>query len=260
MMLTATEGRTSATACHARERFAAVLADRALPDYVSIRAIVALAGERDDRLARVTAMGREFVTEVRRRVRAGEASALLVEAPNQLERILESATRQIVACEGRRLPAIQALARDTDIPRRTLCKMFSARELDAACRRRAQTVWRARFEYAVLAATNDPKRRLLAVIDTFDAWVGSNGFRADLALSVRPSVSGRLQDDDVREHLAEVDRFASALGSAARLTSPSTFAAFVATNVAGAAAWYDRRAATHAASIAFVEHEVARRR
>ncbi|MEA2786633.1 MAG: hypothetical protein QOF71_2737, partial [Candidatus Eremiobacteraeota bacterium] len=185
MMLTATEGRTSATARLERERFAAVLADGTAPDYVSIRAIVALADEGDDRLARFTAMGREFVTEVRRRVRAGDASNLLAEAPNQLERILDSATRQLIASGGRRLPVIQALARDTGMARRTLCKLYSAYELDAACRRRAHTVWRARFEYAVLAATNDPKRRLLAVIDTLDAWVGTNRFRADLALSAR---------------------------------------------------------------------------
>ena len=260
MMLTPAELRASASARPERDRLAVVLADGTTPDYVSIRAIVAVADEHDDRLARVTAMGREFVTEVRRRVRAGETSALLAEAPNQLERILESATRQIVACDGRRLPVIQALARDTGMPRRTLCKMYSAAGLDAACRRRAHTVWRARFEYAVLTATNEPKRRLLAVIDSFDAWVRSNRFRADLALSARPSATGRLQDDDVREHLAEVDRFAAALGVAANLASPSTFAAFVATSVAGAAAWYDRRAAARAASIAFVEREVARRR
>ena len=260
MMLTPAELRTSATARPDRDRIAAVLADGLMPDYVSIRAIVALADERDDRLARLTAMGREFVTEVRRRVRTGEARALLAEPPNPLERILESATRQIVARDGRRAPAIQALARDTGMPRRTLCKMYSGYELDAACRRRAHTVWRARFEYAVLTATKDPKRRLLAVIDILDAWVGSNQFRADLALSARPSVTGRLQDDDLREHLAEVDRFALALGVAASLASPCTFAAFVAMCVAGAAAWYDRRAAARATSIAFVEREIARHR
>ena len=253
MMLTPAAGRTC-------ERFAEVLADGTAPGYVSIRAIVALADEHDDRLARVTAMGREFVTEVRRRVRAGETGTLLAESPNQLEQILESATRQIVACDGRRLPVIQALARDTGMPRRTLCKLYSAAALDAACRRRAQTLWRARFEYAVLTATNDPKRRLLAVIDMFDAWVRSNRFRADLALSARPSGGCRLQDDDLREHLAEVDRFATALGVAARLASPSTFAAFVATSVAGAVAWYDRRASARSASIAFVEREIARHR
>ena len=259
-MLMATEQCTSATAAAERERFAAVLADSQAPDYVRIRAIIALADERDDRIGRLTAMGRDFVTDVRRRVRTGDAGALLAEAPNRVEQILESATQQIVGCDGRRLPSIQALSRDTGIPRRTLCSNHSAVELDAACRRRAHAVWRARFAFAVLAATNDPKRRLFALVDVLDAWVGSPRFRADQALCARPSVSERLQDDDVREHLAEIDRFAKALGVAAHLATPSVFAAVVATSVAGAAAWYDRRAAARAFSIALVEREVARRR
>jgi AraC-like DNA-binding protein len=242
------------------EQLAAVLANDAAPDYVSIRAIVAMASERDDRIARLTAMGREFVTDVRRRARAGDVAPLLAEGPSLPERILESATRRIVADDGREPLTMQRLSRDTGIPRRTLYNLYAAADLDAACRRRSQTIWRARFEQAVLAATADPKRRLFAVFDAFDAWVGSRRFRGDQALCARPSVTERLQDDDVREHLAEIDRFATALGVAARLASPNTFAAFVATSVAGAAAWYDRRAAARAASIVFVEREIARRR
>jgi hypothetical protein len=242
------------------ERFAAVLADGAAPDYVCIRAIIAMANEREGRVARLTAMGRDFVTEVRRRVRAGDTSALLAEAPCRREGILESATRQIVAGDGRTPLAMQKLSRDSGIPRSTLCNLYSTAQLDAACRRRSHTVWRARFEHAVLAATDDPKRRLVAVFDVFDAWVASPRFRADQALWARPSITERLADDDVREHLCEVDRFATALGAAAGLASPRTFGAFVATSAAGAAAWYDRRAAARAASMAFVEREIARRR
>ena len=259
-MLTASGLRVSATVSEKLERFAGVLAAGATPDYVCVRAIVAVADERNDRLARLTAMGRDFVTDVRRRVGADDAAALLAEAPSTRERILESATRHIVAVNGREPLTIQALSRDTGIPRRTLCNIYSATDLDAACRRRSHTIWRARFELTVLAATDDPKRRLFAVVDAFDAWVASPRFPADEALSARPRVTGRLHDDDVREHLAEIDRFATALGNAAGLASASAFAAFVATSVAGAIAWHDRRAAARAASVAFVEREIARRR
>jgi len=242
------------------EQLGAAIAGGTTPDYVSIRAIVAAGTERDDHVARLTAMGREFVTDVRRRARNGGVRALLAESPSLHERLLESATRQIAADDGRELVTMQRLSRESGIPRRTLYNLYAATELDAACRRRRQTIWRARFELTVLAATPDPKRRLFALVDAFDAWVGSDRFRVDLALSARPSITNRPQDDDVREHLAEVDRFARELGVAARLASPGAFAAFIATSVAGAAAWYDRRAAARAASIAFVECEIARRR
>lgn len=241
------------------DHLAAALTDARARDYVTIRAIVAASDARDERVPRLTAMGREFVADVRRRARTGSIAALLAEPPSLHERVLECATRQIAADDGRELVTMQRLSRDSGIPRRTLYNLYAAGTLDAACRRRSQTVWRARFGHRVLAATTDPKRRLFAVIDALDAWVGSARFRADQALCARASISERSQDDDVREHLAEVDRFAAELGAAARLASPATFAAFVATAVAGAAAWYDRRAAARSASIVFVEREIARR-
>ncbi|HEY0382853.1 MAG TPA: hypothetical protein VGC72_11715 [Candidatus Elarobacter sp.] len=242
-----------------RERLIAAVRCGTTPDYVVIRAIVAAAHERDDRLARFTAMGREFVGDVRRTIGSDGAAVLLGAAPNVRECVLESATRQIAAGGGGALPAMQQLSRDVGIPRRTLYNVHSATEIAAACRRRAQTIWRARFERSVLDATPHPVARLFAVFDTLGAWVGSDRFRADQTLCARPSFAQRLQDDDLREHLAEVERFAIALAAAARLASPSAFGAFVATSVAGAAAWYDRCAAAHAASVAFVKCEVARR-
>jgi hypothetical protein len=243
-----------------REQIAEAIGGRSAHDYVTIRAIVAAGHERDDRIARLTAMGREFVTEVRRRARDGDVASLLAEPPTLHERVLEIATRQIVADGGRELVTMQRLSRDGGIPRRTLYNLYSAAALDAACRRRAHTIWRARFEHTVLAATEDPRRRLFALVDAIDGWVGSDRFRADQALCVRPSITERPEDDDLREHLAEIDRFAMELGAAARLPSPAAFAAFVAMSIAGAVAWYDRRAAARAASVAFVEREIARRR
>jgi hypothetical protein len=242
------------------QRLAAAITDPAAADYVRIRAIVAAADERDDRLARLTSMGREFIAGVRRCVRYDGVGALLADPPTLHERVLESATRQIVAADGRDLVTMQRLARDAAIPRRTLYNMYSAHDLTAACRRRAQTIWRARFEHAVLGAGVDPKRRLFAVIEALDSWVASERFRADQILCARPSFTQRLQDDDLREHLAEIDRFATALGAAARLASPAAFGAFVAASVAGAAGWFDRRAAARAAGVGFVERELARRR
>ena len=242
------------------ERLAAVLADWAAPDYVCIRAIVASGTGAGAPLARLTAMGREFVVDVRRRVRSDGVRAVLAAAPDPHERILENATRQLAACTGRKRLTMQLVARETGIPRRSLYNFYAADGLAAACRRRAQTVWRAHFEHSVLAAAGDAKGRLFAVVDAIDTWVGSQRFRADQQLCARPSLSDRLPDDDFREHLAEIERFAAALAAAARLAAPSAFGAFVATSVASAPAWVDRRAAARAACIGFVERELARRR
>lgn len=242
------------------EQLAAVIADWSAPDYVTIRAIVAAGTDADERAARLTAMGREFVVDVCRRMRNDGAAALLAAPPTPHERILENATRQLAACGGRKPLTMQRLSRETGIPRRTLYNLYAANDLAAACRRRAQTIWRAHFEYGVLGASKDTKRRLFAVIEAIDAWVGSDRFRADQLLWSRASFSDRPRDDDLREHLTEIERFATGLASAARLASPGAVGAFVATSVAGAAAWFDRRAAARAASVGFLERELARRR
>jgi hypothetical protein len=238
-------------------RLAAVLADWSARDYVTIRAVAVAAADADERVARLTAMGREFVVEARRRARYDGVAALLAAAPSAHERILENATRQLVSA-GR--VTMQRVSRDTGIPRRTLYNLYAAAGLAAACRRRAQTVWRAHFEESVLGTSADPARRLFAAIDALDAWAGSPRFRADLTLCARASFSDRLRDDDLREHLAEIERFAARLGTQARLVAPDAFGGFVATSVAGAAAWFDRRAAARAAGIDFVERALARRR
>ena len=64
---------------------------------------------------------------------------------------------KIVADDGRDLLTMQRLARDTGIPRRMLYNLYSAYELAGACRRRAQTIWRARFEHGVLARKREPE-------------------------------------------------------------------------------------------------------
>lgn len=235
----------------ARESLAAAVADRAAPDHVATRALVALA-DRDDRVARLTAMGRQFVADVRRRVREAGVGALLNDAPSVHERVLDTAARH-VAERGRHALTMQAVAREARIPRRTLYNLYATNgELIGACRRRAQTIWRARFEQRV-AGAQPVEQRLLAVVDAIDAWVGSEDFRGDQALCARPAFAGELRDDDFREHLAELDRFATRLAVDARIADPMAFGAFVATSVAGASAWFDRREAARAASIAFVE-------
>src|SRR5437660_1356040 len=70
-------------------QLAAALGDASARDYVTIREIVAASDERDERVPRLTAMGREFVNDVRHRARAGGVAALLAEPPTLHERVLE---------------------------------------------------------------------------------------------------------------------------------------------------------------------------
>ncbi|MBV8367583.1 MAG: TetR/AcrR family transcriptional regulator [Candidatus Eremiobacteraeota bacterium] len=251
--MTDTGERLGASCAGERDVLAAAIADPATPDYAVVRALAALGGESNERLARFTGMGREFVVEVRRRAACDGAAAVLAGAPSVCERILESATEQIVA-SGRRDVEMRALCAAARVPRRTLYNLYSSStDLVQTCQRRAQTIWRARFEQRVVRSSTDARGRLFAVVDAIDAWVGSTRFRADLLLVARPSLASELRDDDLREHLAEIERFATALAADARVRGPHAFGAFVATSVAGASAWFDRRAAARTASVAFVE-------
>jgi AcrR family transcriptional regulator len=253
-----TGGRDDALPAEDRALLAAVITDPGMPDYLTIRALAALAD--DERVARLSAMGRQFVADVRRRAREDGAAALLAHAPSVLERVLETATRQLVRDAPHGL-TMRTVSREAGIPRRTLYNLYaSSDELVDACRRRAQTIWRARFEQTVLDGDPQPARRLLGVIEAIDAWVRSARFRDDEALRARPSFANDVRADDLREHLAEIDRFATALAADARVAAPHAFGAFVATVVAGASAWFDRRAAARTASIAFVERLIARTR
>jgi AcrR family transcriptional regulator len=253
LTVTDTDERVGALRAGDHELLAAAIADSATADYAVIRALTALGEDTTERLARFTGMGRQFIVEVRRRVGADGVAALLGDAPNVCERILEAATAQIVR-RGRREVAMLDLCAEARIPRRTLYNLYSSSaEVIQTCQRRAQTIWRARFEQRVLRSTTAARHRLFAVVDVVDAWVGSERFRADLLLCARPSFAGELREDDLREHLAEIERFATALAAAARLAAPHEFGAFVATSVAGASAWFDRRAAARTASVAFVE-------
>ncbi|MEA2688817.1 MAG: hypothetical protein QOD51_1424, partial [Candidatus Eremiobacteraeota bacterium] len=151
--------------------------------------------------------------------------------------------------------------REAGIPRRTLYNLYaSSDELVDACRRRAQMLWRTRFEQRVLDADPRPARRLLGVIEAVDAWVASERFRDDEVLRARPSFADDLRADDLREHLAEIDRFATALAVDAKIAAPHAFGAFVAMTVAGATGWFDRRTAARTASIAFIERLMTRTR
>ncbi|MDP9105742.1 MAG: hypothetical protein M3N49_07395 [Candidatus Eremiobacteraeota bacterium] len=258
--MTTSGGIVSALAPGTREGLAAVIGDWTAPDFVCIRAVAAAGTDAEERVARLSAMGREFVIDARRRARDDGVDALLAAPPSRHERILENATRQLIAAAGRGRLTIQRLSRDTGIPRRSVYNLYDANDLAAACCRRAQTVWRAHFAQTVLDASADATRRLFAVFDAFDGWVGSQRFRADQLLVARASFSDRARDDDLREHFAEIERFATELATAARLAAPDAFGSFVAMTVAGAAAWFDRRAAARAASMSFVDRAIASRR
>jgi len=254
--VTDTGERLGAWRAGERDLLAAAIVDPATPDYAVVRALTALGEESNERLARLTGMGREFVVEVRRRAARDGAGAVLADAPSVCERILESAVEQIVR-SGRREVEMSAVCAEARVPRRTLYNLYrSSADLVQTCQRRAQTIWRARFEQRVLRSGADARQRLFAVVDVIDAWVGSERFRADLLLVAPPSLASELRADDLREHLAEIERFATALANDALIAAPHEFGAFVATSVAGASAWFDRRAAARTASVAFVERSI----
>jgi len=235
------------------ELLAAALTDWTAPDYVAVRALVALSADTYDRLARATAMGRQFVFDVRRRLDEGGADVLLRDAPSVTERIVETAAHQIAAC-GRSDLTMRTVSGEAHIPRRTLYNLYASSDaLIRTCQRRAQTLWRARFAQRVVTASTDARERLAAVFDVLDAWVTSPRFRDDLALRAPPSFAADTRDDDLREHLAEVERFARGLADEARIAAPDAFAALVVTNVAGAAAWYDRRESARTAALATLD-------
>jgi AcrR family transcriptional regulator len=236
-----------------RGRLAAALADWGTADYVTVRALTALSPEGDHRVGRLTAMGRQFTADLRLRVHDTGVRGLLADAPCLRERILEAASRQIVQA-GRRAVTVGMVSREAGIPRRTLYNLYaSSEELAADCRRRNHTVWRAHFEQRVLGTSALPRERLPAVVETLDEWVGSVRFRGDEALRAPATFADELRDDDLREHLAEIERFATGLAVAAQVDAAAEFAAFVATCVAGAVGWFDRRAAARAAALACVK-------
>src|SRR6202035_2234390 len=196
-----------------RGRLAAVISHWGTADYLTVRALTALSDDANDRIARFTAMGRPFVADVRRRVRESGAAALLAEAPSVAECILETATHQL-ARPGRRGLTMRTVSDETGIPRRTLYNLCSSNgSLIQMCQRRGQTIWRARFEQRVLATAASAAEQVLGIVDVLDEWVASERFRRDQALCAPPSFAAELRDDDLREHLAEIDRFATALAA-----------------------------------------------
>ena len=235
-----------------REQLAAAVRDWETADFVTVRALAALSDEPPERVGHVTAMGRQFVADMRRRVRRVGVQAVLGAVASTGERVLETATHQIVQPGPREL-TMSTVADEAGVPRRTLYNMHaSSSELVEACRRRGQTIWRARFKQRILAAPAAAAGRLFAVVEVFDEWIGSAQFRRDLALSARPSFVPELREDDLRDHFAELERFARSLAIEADVRRPDEFGAFVTTLVAGAPAWFDRRTVARASSIGAV--------
>ena len=246
-------GDTDVLRAEERGRLAAVLADWGTTDYLTVRALTALSAEGDHRVGRLTAMGRQFVADLRRRVREAGVEAMLDDPPCLRERVLETASR-LIAQAGGGTVTVGAVSRDAAVPRRTVYNLYaSSEELADACRRRNHTVWRAHFEQRILGASAIPRERLPAVVDALDEWVASARFRGDEALRAAASFADELRDDDLREHLAEIERFATGLAVGAELAAAAEFASFVVTCVAGAVGWYDRRVPARAAALACAE-------
>jgi AcrR family transcriptional regulator len=162
---------------------------------------------------------------------------------------MEAATERLRATGGREI-SIADVASAVGIARRSLHRRYSSHTLSDACRRRAATIWRARFVRAVRNAREEPAHVLFRAIDVLAAWTASERFRLELALW--PAVSGDLSSDDLREHIDAVARFGTQLAQEVDIVNAPAFGAFLAVNVAGAATWLDHREAASTAAIAFV--------
>jgi|GEM_PF-1762086 len=242
-----------------RRRLQAVIADPATPGYATIRAVAALGDDDVRRAARQTAMGREFVLDARRTARERGAETLLDAPPMPLERLLDAGTARVRG--GETSWTMKHVEADAQIPHRTLYNAFRKPALIEACSRRAQLMWRARFAQRVRDEQPDPMRRPITLIDLLFAWVGSAAFAGDQRLRIRASSFVReRRDDDLREHLDAIVRFATEIADEAEMLLPEQYGVFVAATVEGAAAWFDRRSAGYAGAIAFVETLLARSR
>jgi AcrR family transcriptional regulator len=228
----------------------AVLADETVPYHVAVRAMIAGVGETNERLARMTAMRREFVAGIRRRAAAGGARAVLQEPPTAVERVLDAATAHIVAA-GRPQIAIGDVVAAVGIPRRTLYRSYARDGLVDACQRRATTLWRARFVRRIETAETTDAERVFVVLDAIADWVGSSRFADDQLLQVPAAADAR--GDDLREHVSIIERFAAGVAERAQSEASRAFGIYVATSVLGAAACLGRRDEAHAAAVATVE-------
>ncbi len=230
----------------------ATLADPETPGYAAIRAVIALEDGDVRRMGRLTAMGRPFVIDARKKLAACGARALLDEPPSPQERLLEIGTRYVRTGSSRF--AMRQVEAEAAMPHRTVYNTYKKPALIEACRRRAQTIWRARFARRVVEIEPDPRRRPVTAIDLILAWVGSPEFAGDQALRIRPASFGaERRDDDLREHLDALVRFGTKLADEAELFLPEQYGAYIATTIEGASVWFDRRSAAYAASLSFVE-------
>ncbi len=229
----------------------AALGDPERPGYAAIRAVAALDDDDVRRMGRLTAMGRPFVIDVRDKVRVAGAGALLDAAPSPQERLLEIGTRYVRTGSSRF--TMKQVEAEAAMPHRTVYNSYRKPALIEACRRRAQTIWRARFAQRVFATEPDPRRRPVTAIDLILAWVGSPAFAGDQALRIPASFSTERRDDDLREHLDALVRFGTAIADEAEFFLPEQYGTYLATTIEGASVWYDRRSAAYAAALSFVE-------
>ena len=209
------------------------------------------ADERDDRLARLRRWGGSSSPTCAAACATAARPRCSPRAPSLHERMLENATRQIVAAGGRDLLAMQrarARRRRSRAARSTTCtpRTSSPPRADAARKRSGARASSTR----VLGAGADPKRRLFAVIDALDAWVASDRFRADQS-AVRAavvhaggcrtttcaSISPRSTGSRRRSAPPRGSRRRPSSAPSSRRASPAR------------PAWFDRRAAARAAGV-----------
>jgi AcrR family transcriptional regulator len=138
------------------------------------------------------------------------------------------------------------------ISRRTLYRLFTASALIDACERRAMTIWRARFERRIHSAKVDAVGRLFLVADDIADWVVSERFHADQVL--RPASVEDPRGGALSEHMEALRTFGIGLAQEAHVEEPERFGHWLALNVAGVAAWVNRRQEAHSLAIGNIEN------
>src|SRR5260221_4386148 len=94
------------------------------------------------------------------------------QAPNARERILEAAY-ELFSRQGIRAVGIDAIVEQSGVARMTLYRHFASKDalVLAFLERREQRWTKDWLQRAVERRASDPRERLLAIFDVFDAWV-----------------------------------------------------------------------------------------
>ena len=143
------------------------------------------------------------------------------------ERILEAAY-ELFSRQGVRAVGIDAIIERSGVARMTLYRHFPSKDaLVLAFLERRENLWTKDWlQREVERSTDDPRARLLAIFDTFDAWFRSEDFEGCSFINVLLEFSE--PSDPInrasRDHLASIRSFVEELATAATIPDPKAFA------------------------------------